>query len=210
MIKNLKVSVLILIAFASLSMIIAKPVMAQDSVFNRLKQKFDSGYIFKANLTNQFIDSYTKDTMSTRGDIWIGKDRYKIILKDRYILVSNMISKVYNGIKNQVIISKYDPQEDDYAPSRFLSGSQKEYKITDRQVGKFGYLIEMRSNDPFSLFQKIEIEVTNNLVPIYIKAIDQTNNITLSRFGNGTFVKPTDKMFTISYPKDAEIIDLRK
>ncbi len=126
MIKNLKTSALILIIFATLSTIITSPVMAQDSVFNRLKQKFDSGSIFKAHLTNQFIDSYTKDTMSTRGDIWIGKDRYKIILKDRYILVNNMISKVYNGIKNQVIISKYDPQEDDYAPSRFLSGSLKE------------------------------------------------------------------------------------
>lgn len=210
MIKNHKASVLIPIAFVLLFTVFTIPAMAQNSVFNRLKQKFDSGYIFKAHLNNQFIDSYTKDTMSTRGDIWIGKDRYKIILKDRYILVSNMISKVYNGIKNQVIISKYDPQEDDYAPSRFLSGSNKEYKITDKRVGKFGYLIEMRSNDPFSLFQKIEIEVTENLVPVYIKAVDQTNNITLTRFGAGIFVRPTDKMFTISYPKDAEIIDLRK
>lgn len=210
MIKNLRATTRILIALAILLITLPGISMAQNSVFKRLKQKFDSGYIFKAHLNNQFIDSYTRDTVTSKGNIWIGKDRYKIIMKDRYILVNNMISKVYNGIKNQVIISKYDPQEDDYAPSRFLSGSEKEYKITEKPVDNFGHLIEMHSNDPFSLFKKIEIEVTNKLIPVYIKAIDQTNNITLSRFGFGSFVKPTDKMFTITYPKDAEIIDLRK
>lgn len=183
---------------------------AQNSVFDHLKKKFDSGEIFKANLVNQFIDSYTSDTVTTKGQIWIGLNRYKIMMKDRYILVNNMISKVYNGIKNQVIISKYDPQEDDYAPSRFLSSSKKDYRISEKKIDHYGYMIEMHSNDPFSLFKRIDIEVTNKLIPIYIKAIDQTNNITISRFNSGSFVKATEKMFTISYPKNAQIIDLRK
>jgi hypothetical protein len=146
-------------------------VRAQSSVFDKLRQNFDSGEIFKAQLNHEFIDSYTHDTVSTDGDIWIGEKRYKIILKDRYILVDSVTSKVYNAIKNQLIISQYDPKEDDYAPSRFLSGSEHSYTIHQSKIDSYGYLIKMTSTDPFSIFKQVEIEVTNNYIPKYIKTI---------------------------------------
>jgi len=195
-----------------LIIITAVPALAsaQSHIFNELKKKFDKGNIFKANINNQFVDSYTHDTVTTDGDIWIGKNRYKIILKDRYILVDSLTSRVYNAVKNQLIISKYDPQEDDYAPSKFLSGSQHSYKIEQSKIPNFGYLIKLISKDPFSVYKKVEIEVDKSLIPKYIKTIDQTKNETVSKFYDGKFIKPTPKMFTISYPKNAEVIDLRK
>jgi outer membrane lipoprotein-sorting protein len=185
-------------------------VRAQSSVFDKLRQNFDSGEIFKAQLNHEFIDSYTHDTVSTDGDIWIGEKRYKIILKDRYILVDSVTSKVYNAIKNQLIISQYDPKEDDYAPSRFLSGSEHSYTIHQSKIDSYGYLIKMTSTDPFSIFKQVEIEVTNNYIPKYIKTIDQTDNKAISRFSDGKFVRAKAKMFTITYPKNAEVIDMRK
>ncbi|HKJ46320.1 MAG TPA: hypothetical protein VJ991_10880 [Balneolales bacterium] len=193
-----------------LILIIPALAKAQSSVFDKLRQKFDSGEIFKAQLNHEFIDSYTHDTVSTDGDIWIGEKRYKIILKDRYILVDSVTSKVYNAIKNQLIISKYDPKEDDYAPSRFLSGSEHSYTIHQSKMDSYGYVIKMTSTDPFSIFKQVEIEVTNNYIPKYIKTVDQTDNEAISRFSDGKFVKGTAKMFTISYPKNAEVIDMRK
>ena len=196
----------LLIAF----FILPHPSWAQSSVFNKLKQRFDSGKIFKAQLSNEFIDSYTHDTTTTNGNIWIGKNRYKIIMKDRYILVDSLISRVYNVVKNQLIISKYDPKEDDYAPSKFLSASQHSYTIRQSKVQNYGYLIKMNSKDPFSMYKTVQVEVNNDLIPKYIKTTDQTNNVAISKFYDGKFVNPTQKMFTISYPKNADVIDLRK
>lgn len=182
---------------------------AQLSVFQQLKNRFETGKVFQAELHHRFVDGYTHDTTNTNGNIWIASDKYKIILPDRFILVNGVTSKVYNGIKNQVIISNYDPSEDDYAPTRFLAGSNKAYQINESKTNS-GYLIQLTSTDPFSMFKKAEIDLNMNLVPLNIRAVDQTGNITVSRFINGRFVNPDTKMFTIAYPDSAEIIDLRK
>lgn len=182
---------------------------AQLSIFQQLKNRFENGLVFKARLVHQFVDGYTHDTTNTNGNIWIASDKYKIILPERFILVNGVTSKVYNGLKNQVIISNYDPNEDDYAPTRFLSGSNKNYREKESRTSK-GYVITLVSTDPFALFRNAEIDLNSKLIPVHIRAVDQTGNITVSRFLKGAFVKPGPKMFTITYPDSAEIIDLRK
>lgn len=207
--KNRRIYFFLLTLIFSVMPIVAA-AQSHSKVFNQLRERFDSGKIFKAQLSHDFIDSYTHDTVTTSGDIWIGKKRYKIIMKNRYILVDSLTSRVYNAVKNQLIISKYNPKEDDYAPSKFLSGSQHTYTIKQSKIPNFGYMIKMTSKDPFSVFKRVEIEVNKNLIPQYIKTVDQTDNISISRFNDGKFVNPTPKMFTIHYPKNAEVIDLRK
>lgn len=184
-------------------------VFAQLTVFKQLKNRFETGKVFSAQLHHRFVDGYTHDTTNTVGRIWIAIDKYKIILPDRFILVNGVTSKVYNGIKNQVIISNYDPSEDDYAPTRFLAGSNKTYRIKESKT-KSGYQIQFTSTDPFAIFKTADIDLNMSLVPLNIRAVDQTGNITLSRFINGRFITPDSKMFTIAYPDSAEVIDLRK
>jgi len=208
MIKN--GAAVILIGICSLLSEVAH-AQSDSSALNAIKSNLMAGKVFKAQLDNKFIDPTTKDTVHTSGEIWIGKNEYKIHMNERYIVVDGKISRVYSEQKNQVIISNYDPSEDDYAPSHFLAGTQKEYMVRQKKGPNGDTHVVLFSRDPFSLFKQVDIMVDKqNDIPIWIKSVDQTGNITISRFYKGEYVMATSKMFDLKYPSDAHIVDLRK
>jgi len=189
------------------------PVIAQKSTgnkqFDTLRSRFEKGELFQSQLNHLFIDSYTKDTTVTLGEIWIDKARYRLSTETGIIVVDGKTSHVFNPQKNQVIISTYNQEDDEYAPSRFLFGSLKEYVIRNGPTRNKNSTIIMTSDDPFALFTKVEIEFNEQAVPLRITAIDQSDNVIISRFSFGKFVTPSPQAFLLSYPKSAEVIDLR-
>jgi outer membrane lipoprotein-sorting protein len=180
-----------------------------NKMFDTLRARFASGELFHSQLNHSFIDSYTGDTLTTLGEVWIDKGRYKLSMRSGLVIVDGNTSHVYNSEKNQVIISPYNPDEDDYAPSRFLHGSLKEYSIKNGANNGRNSVVVMTSDDPFALFTVIDIELDEKALPIRITAVDQSGNVIISRFSFGTFLKQDAQVFTLSYPKSAEIIDLR-
>lgn len=192
---------------------VAIPVSAQKSTgnkqFDALRSRFEKGELFQSQLNHLFIDSYTKDTTVTLGEIWIDKTRYRLSTDTGIIVVDGKTSHVFNPQKNQVIISSYNPEDDEYAPSRFLFGSLSEYSIRNGPTRNKNSTVIMTSDDPFALFTKVEIEFSEQAVPIRITATDQSENVIVSRFSFGKFVTPSPQAFLLSYPKSAEVIDLR-
>jgi len=180
-----------------------------NKVFDTLRSRFANGELFHSQLNHSFIDSYTGDTLTTLGEVWIDKDRYKLSMRSGLVIVDGTTSHVYNSEKNQVIISPYNSDEDDYAPSRFLHGSLKEYTIKNGPNNGRNSIVVMTSQDPFALFSAIEIELDDKALPIRITAVDQSGNVIISRFSFGSFLKQDAQVFTLNYPKSAEIIDLR-
>jgi len=180
-----------------------------NSQLDQLRAYFEKGMMFQAQLSHLFIDAYTQDTTRTYGDIWIDKNRYKIQLKSGTIFVDGKNSYVYNKEKNQVVISSYTPEEDDYAPSRILYGSLTSYKIKSSNA-KNKKTVVLRSDDPFALFSRVDIDLNANAIPTKINVIDQGDNRIISTFTSGKFTPINVAMFSINYPKSAEIVDLRK
>lgn len=189
------------------------PATAQKSTgnkqFDQLRSRFEKGELFQSQLNHQFIDSYTKDTTLTLGEILIDKSRYRLSTDTGVVLVDGKTSHVFNPKKNQVIISPYNPEDDEYAPSRFLFGTLSEYVIRNGPMRNKNSTVVMTSDDPFALFTKVEIELNEQAIPVRITAIDQSDNVIVSRFSFGKFTTPTPQSFLLSYPKSAEIIDLR-
>ena len=190
---------------------VAARAQNDSPALDAIKSNLLAGKVFKAKLDNKFIDPTTKDTVHTSGEIWIGKNEYKIHMNDRYIVVDGKVSRVYSAQKNQLIISNYDPSEDDYAPSHFLAGTQKEYMVRQQKSPNGNYHVVLFSRDPFSLFKQVDIMVDKkNDTPLWVKSVDQTGNITISRFDDGVYVMGTAEMFDLKYPSNAHIVDLRK
>jgi len=203
-------TVVILVGVFSL-LAVTTYAQSSSSALSAIRSNLLAGKVFKAKLENKFIDPTTKDTVHTSGEIWIGKNEYKIHMNDRYIVVDGRVSRVYSAQKNQVIISKYDPSEDDYAPSHFLSGTQKEYLVRQQDGPNGDYHVILFSKDPFSLFKQVDIMVNkNDETPLWVKSVDQTGNITISRFHDGEYVMGKSEMFELKYPPDAHVVDLRK
>ena len=155
------------------------------------------------------VDSYTGDTVSTSGTIWVGEEKYKVQNSQQTVVVDGQTSRVYDESKNRVIVSTYEPEEDDFAPSRFLNGTDTTYTVQKQQQAGSETLVVLSSSDPFSVFQQVEITLGAGLIPRKIFARDQADNLITTTFHSGEFQSPNQNLFVLTYPQEAEIIDMR-
>lgn len=200
----------VLIAGLIYSTVFPAEVSAQNTpVFDSLKQKFEQGMIFRAEFSHQYEDSFTGETQQNDGQIWIGKDQYKIEGNNQVMVVDEDVSRVYDASKNRVIVSDYVEEEDDFAPSRMLQGVDESYSISETDGPGNSTQITLESDDPFSVFQIVTIRIDEEGRPTEIQAIDQAENQLTTRFQNGEFVEPDKNLFELNEPESAELIDLR-
>jgi len=190
---------------------VTSPATAQQTPFDQLIERFRSGRVFEAAFSHEYVDSYTEDTVVTQGTIWVGDDEYKVQNQQQVVVVDGETSRVYDANRNRVIISNYEPSEDDFAPSRFLNGVDSTFTVQQQQsAGGDSVLIRLASTDPLAVFKRVEITLSGELVPLRIFALDQVDNRITTTFRNGRFEPGREKLFVLEYPEEAEIIDMRK
>lgn len=194
------------LAFCILT-ILSPGAYAQTPHFDELKQKFEDGYIFYASFTHEYRDSYTGEESRSQGEIWIGSGEYKVESEDQVMVVDGEISRVYDAIRNRLLISDYEEEDDDFAPSRMLQGVDETYRVEEEVNSEI--LISLISDDPFAVFTNVEISLGQNGNPEVIQAVDQVDNMLITMFQNGRFIEETSDLFEIEIPEGAERIDLR-
>lgn len=191
-------------------MLLFAPVIlhAQTPVFDQLREEFDSGRIFQAVFTHSYEDSYTGEENRTEGRIWIGEDSYRVEGRDQVMVVDGEISRVYDRSRERLLVSTYEEEEDDFAPSRMLQGVDESYRVTENEDAG-NTQITLRSDDPFSLFASVEITLDSEGIPLTILAVDQADNRLITQFEDGRFSEPTPDLFELSIPEGTERVDLR-
>lgn len=197
-----------LLSFIVVILISSSTLFAQTPNFDQLKERFDSGEIFTAEFDHTYTDSYTGEVVSSSGDIWIDKVRYKLQSDGQTVMVDGENSRVYDPQRNRVIIDTYYPEEDDFAPSRMLSGIDSTYTVSEERSGN-GTKISLTTDDDFAIFVEVEILLDAQLRPLEIKAWDISDNEIVTTFTNGRFLDPEAGLFELDYPEDAEIVDMR-
>ncbi|MDZ7806200.1 MAG: outer membrane lipoprotein carrier protein LolA [Gracilimonas sp.] len=194
--------------FIALFLITASSLYAQTPTFDLLKERFETGEVFAADFDHTYTDSYTGESTSSDGQIWIDQVSYKLMADGQTIVVDGETSRVYDEDRNRVIIDNYYPEEDDFAPSRMLSGIDSTYAVSERKRGSLT-LVTLTSTDDFSVFAEVEILLDADLRPLRIIAIDISDNEIVTNFSTGRFYAPESNLFQLEYPEDAEIVDMR-
>lgn len=197
------------LALLVLSVFYVENAFAQISGLEQLREHLKKGQVFKAEIFHTFVDSFTGDTLISSGDVWIHQNGYRLIMDDRIIAVFDTTSMVYNTIKDQIIISNYSPNDDDFAPSRFIQSSKTDFIIQEKKL-KDGWSIEFVAKDEFAVFTQIVMSLDAKARPIKLVARDQNGNENGSEFKKVAFVSFSKEIKEISYPKTAEVIDLRQ
>lgn len=186
------------------------PAQAQETpLFDQLRNQFENNRVFISQFSHLYEDSFTGEQQFAEGQIWIGKERYKIESQNQVMVVDGKISRVYDGSKNRLIISDYVEEEDDFAPSRMLQGVDESYNVTEEGAGDGSYRVILTSDDPFSIFEEVTIYVDAQGRPMRIKARDMAENLLTTTFENGDFADSDDEIFELEIPEDTERIDLR-
>lgn len=187
----------------------AVPVAAQQDAFGELKQKFERGEIFRAAFTHSYEDSFTGETSSDSGEIWVGREEYRVGTERQTVVVDGSTSMVYDEDRNRVIISLYEPEEDDFAPSRILNGIDSTFTVSEQERRGDHIYVRLTSDDSFALYQEVEIWLEESLNPVRIRALDPADNLITTEFSGGRFIAREAGMFRLDYPDSAEIVDMR-
>jgi hypothetical protein len=177
--------------------------------FDRLKSQFENQKVFFADFTHEYNDTFTGEQQLTSGTIWVGKNKYKVNSGSNVMLVDNDISRVYDASKNRVIISEYVEEDDDFAPSRMLQGVDDSFNVRELRLSNGQTVIQLESDDPFSIFVNVTIYLDTSAIPIRIEALDQVENELVTVFSEGRFIDESVALFEKNYPDNAEWIDLR-
>ena len=207
--KNLNDKVTVVLITIIIGLGLPSLALGQQSYFSDLKETFEDGSIFMADFYHQTVDSYTQDTVASDGRIWVGGQKYRVEAGNKSVVVDGETSMVYDEDRNRVIISKYEPEDDDFAPSRILNGVDSTFTVQTQEKRGDQIYILLSSDDPFAIYQEVEIFLSNGLVPKKIKAVDPADNVITTTFSEGEFMKPEEEMFTLSYPESAEKVDMR-
>lgn len=206
---ELKIRIKPLLLFLFIASILSSSVYAQ-STLKKLRQQFDNNHIFFTAFNHTYLDSYTNESTHSGGQFWLNTHSYKLTGEHQTIVVDGENSYVYDVLRNRVIISEYDADEDDFGIlSRLLSEEDEEYTATEEQLKNGNTLITLTTTDDFATYTTIEIEVDTTNQPITIIAYDIADNIITTTFNQRTFSTADDTIFEFTYPKDAEIIDMR-
>lgn len=190
--------------------LVSNALIAQQPAFDTLKDRIDSSEVFRADFVYIYTDSYTDESTSSSGAIWVNTTSYKLITTDQILVVDGQTSRVYDGIRNRVIVSEYIPEDDDFAPSRILGGIDETYSITEESQSDGTTLITMISDDDFADYISVELLLNSSGIPLRITATDFAENQSITRFTDGRFIRNSDSLFILSHPNDAEIIDMRQ
>lgn len=182
------------------------------TVLDRISTRLQQGEVFHAQMQHQFVDGFTGDEVLTEGEVWVAADGYKIITDTQHISVQDDVSTVYNLREQKVIISTYYPEDDDFAPSRLLGSYSDRFSITGVETPEEGYKrITLESTDPFEVITNARLLIDeSSLLPVGMFAEDQTSNTYETSFSEGRFTALSETDFSLDWPEQAEIIDLRE
>lgn len=181
----------------------------EQEAFERLKERFEEGQVFEARFTHSYTDSFTGDSSSDSGRIWVARGSYKVQTDNETVVVDGETSRVYDRNRNRVIISEYSPEEDDFAPSRILQGVDSTFAVKQEERRGDSIYILLASEDPFALYRQVEIWLSDSLTPQRIRAVDPADNVIVTSFSGGAFAEPRPCTFRLDYPDSSEVIDMR-
>ena len=184
-------------------------VWAQQTIFPKLKANFEDQKVFVAEFSHLYTDSYTNESLSSEGKIWVSSDKYRLDSENQLLVVNGNTSKVLDRSRNRVIVSDYMEEDDDFAPSRMLNGVDSTYVVNEESLKNGNTKITLTTDDDFALYIKVEIIVDTNVVPKSITAYDFSDNEIVTTFHNGLFAPKNEALFILEYPENAEIVDTR-
>ncbi|NBW71023.1 MAG: outer membrane lipoprotein carrier protein LolA [Bacteroidetes bacterium] len=189
--------------------VVQPAILAQENYLEGVQQKIKEGNVFVASFDHQFTDGYTKEQSGSSGRVWLSWGQYRIETEGQIIVVDGKTSKVLDTNRNRVIISEYDSEFDDFAPSKILGGLGEEYRVESikRRAQREEFIL--MSNDSFSAFETIEITIDKELFPREVKALDMGANLIEMKFSSANYQILDDHFFQLQIPKGAEVIDMR-
>ena len=192
-----------------MALLLGDPLLAQVNYLNLIQDNLRHGAILSAQFNHDFIDAYTQETSRNEGSIWIGWQQYRIETVGQIIVVNGELSKVLDRRRNRVIISEYDSELDDFAPSKIIGGLGNTYQVVDTKSRQNTQEFNLQSSDAFSTFKQMSIRIDSDLKPVDLSALDMGANRMQTSFSEVKYLSSSSNLFELIIPEGAEIIDMR-
>lgn len=192
--------------FAPISILAQNPLPKELKTFRNNLQK---SLLWQAEIAFTTFDSFTQEEASDLGHLTLGIDAYKMELGQQVFLVRDSTSQVWDKAKKRILLSQYNPSEDDTSPARFLFAVDSVYQWQREKQADNKTRISLYTEDPFEMYRRVEL-LFEGETPERIKAYDQADNSIEIRFSSAKFLKYSESLLRIDHPKEIEVVDLRQ
>ncbi|MDD2621689.1 MAG: outer membrane lipoprotein carrier protein LolA [Bacteroidales bacterium] len=186
-------------------------------ILKEIQQKLISLHSAEINFSLQTVKE-GKTINSTKGQLWIKGDKYKLIIPSQHVYCDSINVWNYLPEQNEVNISLYDPQDDEIAinPIKLIANYKKYYRSAFvREFVEKGVTIQIIDLYPLqnSAFFKVRLYIEKNKKEITKTSISEFDGYTYT-YSFDSFIKNPKLsnqlfIFNTSQYQNIEIIDLR-
>lgn len=205
--------VLLVITFLS----IGDQATAQDAetVFERLKDKYDSIESLRAEFSQTMTSSYMDEEATSRGVLVIQGDRYRVETEGQTLVTDGKVTWVYLAAQNQLLINDYRNDEQTFSISEFLFGHSENFdasEVTTTTMGGQKHLVltlTPKKDDAFFTQATLALRDRDDVIT-QLQVVD-VNGTTMVFNLNNIQLNPAlqENVFSFIPPHGTEVIDLR-
>ncbi len=205
--------VLLVITFLS----IGDQATAQDAetVFERLKDKYDSIESLRAEFSQTMTSSYMDEEATSRGVLVIQGDRYRVETEGQTLVTDGKVTWVYLAAQNQLLINDYRNDEQTFSISEFLFGHSENFdasEVTTTTMGGQKHLVltlTPKKDDAFFTEATLALRDRDDVIT-QLQVVD-VNGTTMVFNLNNIQLNPAlqENVFSFIPPHGTEVIDLR-
>jgi chaperone LolA len=199
----------LLIVAIFLGMVDQAAAQSADTVFERLKEKYDTIESLRAEFSQTMTSSYMDDEATSKGVLVIQGDRYRVETDGQTLVTDGDVTWVYMPSQNQVLINDHNDDEQTFSINEFLFDYDENFDASDVKTATLGgqkhfvLTLTPKSEDAFSMRDSDDI-ITQ------LQVVDVNGTTMLFNLEN-IQLNPTlqDNIFSFTPPQGTEVVDLR-
>jgi len=216
--KDMKLSYVLsrlLIVAIFLGMVDQAAAQSADTVFERLKEKYDTIESLRAEFSQTMTSSYMDDEVTSKGVLVIQGDRYRVETDGQTLVTDGDVTWVYMPSQNQVLINDHNDDEQTFSINEFLFDYDENFDASDVKTATLGgqkhfvLTLTPKSEDAFFTEATLSMRDSDDVIT-QLQVVDVNGTTMLFNLEN-IQLNPTlqDNIFSFTPPQGTEVVDLR-
>ena len=186
-----------------------------ESVFERLKEKYDAIESLRAEFSQTMTSSYMDDEATSNGVLVIQGDRYRVETDGQTLVTDGKVTWVYMRSQNQVLINDHVSDEQTFSINEFLFEYDENFNASDVETATlngqrhFVLTLTPKKDDAFFTEATLSMRERDDLIT-QLRVVDVNGTTMLFNLEN-IQLNPTlqDNIFSFTPPQGTEVVDLR-
>lgn len=186
-----------------------------ESVFERLKEKYDTIESLRAEFSQTMTSSYMDDEATSSGVLIVQGESYRVETAGQTLVTDGNVTWVYMPSQNQVLINDHVNDEQTFSITEFLFEYDENFNASDVETttlnGQRHFVLTLtpKKDDAFFTEATLSMREQDDLIT-QLRVVDVNGTTMLFNLEN-IQLNPSlaEDVFSFTPPQGTEVVDLR-